>query len=166
MPRTARRQRNLPRSRQELRSRSSVSHSAPPACATCAPATLPVPIPVAPVVAPVLAPIVPVVSSSGCLYSPYECSVYRYPPQWCSSCQVRAASMCAQLGQPDIRMVFRQACPSPVVSAYQPACMQQAACPTSIVSSCPLPTTRALPASCPASASRPPDTASTCPFPQ
>ncbi len=45
---------------------------------------------------------------SNCLHYPRECSVYRYPPEWCSSCQVRASSICAQNGLPDIRYLFRQ----------------------------------------------------------
>ena len=147
MPGAPRRRRHVPRSRQELRERAPTQHPAPSACA---PSTVPVgvapvaPLPFAPVLPVAVAPVAPVpifpAVSSGCLYSPYECSVYRYPPQWCSSCQVRAASMCAQLGQPDIRMVFRPACTVPATAgACQPACHQPAACPTSVATCCPIP---------------------------
>ena len=175
------RRRRLPRSRQELRERAQTSSSPPlphplgvaniagTSC-PCAPPQVPMPIAVAPVVAPIV--IVPAVAAN-CLYAPYDCSVYRYPPQWCSWCQVRAASMCAQLGQPDIRMVFRPACPMPVArfGACQPACYQPAACPTSAATTpyaaCPLPACP-LPACSLPPCSLPPCTspAATCPVPE
>lgn len=95
--------RRVPRSRREIREGAST---------TPQPAYAPPPM-------PAYAP-QPVIS--GCLHYPYECSVYRYPPQWCSSCQVRAASICAQSGMPDIRHLFR-GCVYPIQqTAMHPQC--------------------------------------------
>ena len=131
------RRRRPPRSRQEMRESalSSSTPSAGPAVSSPCQTTLPAAVAIAPVVLP------PPPLTTGCLYAPYECSVYRFPPQWCSWCQVRAASMCAQLGQPDIRMVFRPTCPIPAAAlgACQPPCFQPSMCPTSVATACSVP---------------------------
>lgn len=55
---------------------------------------------------------------SSCLYSPEECSIYNPAPwTWCRFCQIRAASICAQTGHPNLRHVALAAhapvaCPS------------------------------------------------------
>ena len=118
--------RRVPRSRKELRERTVEPTLQNVASSSSCPT-------------PCTAPLTPVIANnSHCLYTPFECSVYRYPPQWCSTCQVRAASMCAQLGQPDIRMLFtpRPVCAAPCMSACQPACVRPVMCPTTQIS-CP-----------------------------
>ena len=136
MPRPVRRK--VPRSRRELRESGTptIPHTVPTPPAIVAPSTAQLPR-MAPIVAPIVAP------TSLCLYTPYECSVYRFPPQWCSMCQVKAASLCAQIGQPDIRMVFNP-CAQPMGASCVAPCYQAAACPTSVVSYPPV-----SPAHCP-----------------
>ena len=136
-------ERRLPRSRKELRE--SVT---PAQHVTTAPTTLP--------------PVV-VVTGSGCLHSPHECSVYRYPPQWCSSCQVRAASQCAQNGLPDVRPLFRPA-PLPCVVEYGGACSvppiyRPTMCPTSVCSAPSYVPSCAIPAALPSTCALPPRSA-------
>ena len=160
--------RRLPRSRDELRQRSKDSGAplyhdprldhAEPHVAAGAPTYVPHPVPVP----------VPV-NTSLCLYAPYECSVYRFPPQWCSMCQVKAASQCAQLGVPDVRMLFqpRVACGS---TWYLPT----SGCAPILPGTC-LPTNACIsPTSCPIPAQQcpvpagpvcPPSNSPTCPLP-
>jgi hypothetical protein len=118
-----RRERRIPRSRKEMRE--SVQSNPPPP-------TIPPPVVV------LQPPPIPVASIMGtCLHTPYECSVYRYPPHWCSSCQIRAASLCAQNGYPDVRPLFRAPPPCPL--SYAPP-LYGASCPQNIVyshTSCP-----------------------------
>ena len=103
------RKRKLPRSRQEMR-----AHTASTLPTTIPATTIPV-VPVATLPLQIAPPPV-----SNCLYSPYECSVYKHHPSvWCSSCQVRASSMCAQLGYPDIRTLFS---PPPCAYTAPPPC--------------------------------------------
>lgn len=119
-----RRERRIPRSRKEMRE--SVQSNPPPP-------TIPPPVVVLqPPPIPVASPIM-----GTCLHTPYECSVYRYPPHWCSSCQIRAASLCAQNGYPDVRPLFRAPPPCPL--SYAPP-LYGASCPQNIVyshTSCP-----------------------------
>lgn len=129
-PQTVRR---MPRSRRELRERAASQSPAPPA-------TVPPQVVVQTVPVPTVVP-----SASSCLYTPYECSVYRYLPQWCSSCKIKAASMTAQMGLPDIRPLFHvpPMC-APVATCGAPVCAmplqgivtQPSWCPSSCPSSC------------------------------
>lgn len=138
--------RRIPRSRREMRESTRppppppLPHAGPPA--PVAPTVLvPVPIPQS-----VPAPTV----SSFCLYAPYECSVYRFPPQWCSMCQVRAASLCAQNGLPDVRMLFHAPalCAPPI---FRPCETVSRGCPTTnhCLTACPSPPIHP-PTACPA----------------
>lgn len=111
-----RRARKLPRSRKEIRARAAISSS---------------PVPAEPPAIVHRTPVAPLPEScSSCLHTPYECSVYRYPPEWCSSCKVKAASMAAQAGLPDMRQLvypshaFAQCAPGMCRPDYRasPAC--------------------------------------------
>ena len=115
-----RRERRIPHSRKEMRE-SHTSHS------------MPTPLPNGGV---------QLLPASACLYAPYECSTYRYAPQWCSSCQVRAASLCAQNGWPDVRPLFHyQTAPVVYGACHLDPVRQVAMCPTSmaVCPSAPLP---------------------------
>ena len=58
--------------------------------------------------------------SSFCLHTPYECSIYRFPPEWCSMCKVRASTICAQNGAPDVRSLFIRPPCQPAILPYPP----------------------------------------------
>ena len=127
-----RRKHRPPRSRQEMRAHASAH----------APALLP---PVPQAAAPQVP--LPVAIASNCLYAPFECSVYRnHPSAWCSSCKIRASSMCAQLGYPDVRTLF-----SPSVYAYPShvTCAPTCYPPTGQVYACPATHPPACPLACP-----------------
>lgn len=126
-----RERRRMPRSRKEMRE--SVQSNPPPP-------NVPPVVFVQPAPIPVTSPTV-----GTCLHTPYECSVYRYPPQWCSSCQIRAASLCAQNGYPDVRPLFHAPPPYPLPYAHP---MYGASCPQNIVYSntvCPTTATTCAP---------------------
>ena len=76
-------------------------------------------------------------ASSMCLYAPYECTVHRLPFQWCSMCDIRARTMCAQMGwdyhgylqqfypcmyTPMPSVLYRPPLPSQVPASIMPAC--------------------------------------------
>ena len=146
--------RRVPRSRKEIR-----DAARPPSSAASSLPSQPAP-PVVVVAAPPPHPL------SGCLHSPYECSVYRHPPHWCSSCQVRAASYCAQNGLPDVRHLFHAA-PLPACVEYgacaPPVVYRQAACPTTAVSCPSVSPACAAPAPLPSHCTLPPRSA--CAYP-
>lgn len=83
---------------------------------------------------------VPTASFAGtCLYAPYVCSAHRYPHQWCSSCQVRAASLYAQHGCPDMQAALFRA---PPCTAHGACCSSgivytQTMCPTTVMTCAP-----------------------------
>ena len=63
-------------------------------------------------------------TASACLHAPLDCSSHRLPAYWCSSCQVRASSLCAQMGLPDVRALFAsppQLVACGMVPSYAPA---------------------------------------------
>ena len=116
--RTYARRRRVPASRQEMRDAATLS------ARPCADAPrLACPCQRAPAIACPRSCTLPSAPCTGCLYAPHECAVYRLPHQWCSSCDLRIRTLCAQMGW-DVRAYPRQYYPPPMhVGLLYPPCV-------------------------------------------
>lgn len=71
--------------------------------------------------------------SSSCLHTPLECSIYRKPWDWCSSCKVKAASVCAQNGMPNVGHLFQVPA---ICNTVPTACYPRPICPQPPATTC------------------------------